>query len=82
VGTRRRYGYLDLHSSGFATDPSDATRVGGTGVLQDITLGVNWYLDPNLKWQFNWVRCYRDSDGGPAFDGHVDIWAARLVLDF
>lgn len=65
-----RYGYLDLHSSGFATDPSDATRVGGTGMLQDITLGVNW------------VRCYRDSDGGPAFDGHVDIWAARVVLDF
>jgi len=28
------------------------------------------------------VRCYRDSDGGPDFDGHVDIWAARVVLDF
>lgn len=77
-----RYSYLDLHSAGFTNDPSDATRAGGPGVAQGYTLGVNWYLNPNMKWMFNYVRTYRDSDGGPAFDGHVDCWLARLAIDF
>jgi len=35
-----------------------------------------------MKWMFNFVRTYRDSDGGPDFDGHVDCFLARLAIDF
>jgi phosphate-selective porin OprO/OprP len=77
-----RYSYLDLHSNGFSDDPSSSARTGGTGVLQGYTLGVNWYLNPNMKWMFNYVRTYRDSDAGPEFDGRVDCFLARLAIDF
>ena len=76
-----RVSYLDLRDDGFVVLPN-AARAGGTGLMRNYMVGVNWYLNPNMKWQFNWVRSNRDSDGGPAFDGNVDVWQARLAIDF
>ena len=59
----------------------DRPRAGGTGVLRDLTIGVNWYLNPNFKLQWNYVRAWRDSDT-PDRDGHVDMFGMRVAFDF
>lgn len=60
-----RYSYLDL----------DNKAVHG-GRLQDFTLGVNWYLNPNTRVMWNYV--FADlADGGDA-----DIFLMRFQLDF
>ncbi len=60
-----RYSYLDL----------DDKSVNG-GRLQDITLGVNWYLNPNTRVMWNYV--FADlADGGDA-----DIFQMRVQIDF
>ena len=51
-----RYSHTDLdyHAGTLGTAAApDAIR----GGVQDIwTLGVNWYLNPNVKVMFNWLR--------------------------
>jgi len=62
-----RYGYVDLNSS-------DADIEGG--ILQTGTVGLNWYLNPNTRVMFNYVRaCQADYDG-------VDIFGMRFQIDF
>ena len=34
------------------------------GVLQDVTLGINWFLNPNMKVQWNLVQTYREAPAG------------------
>lgn len=77
-----RFSYLDLNDSGFfeAADPDD--RDGGTGLLRSYTFGVNWYLNPNMKWMFNYVHANRSSESGPLFSGSVDVFLARFAMDF
>lgn len=46
------------------------------GKLQDFTLGVNWYLNPNVHVMWNYI--FADlADGG---DG--DIFQTRIQVDF
>ncbi|MCY2964262.1 MAG: porin, partial [Planctomycetota bacterium] len=45
-----RYSYIDLNS-----------RDIDGGRLNDLTLGLNWYLNPNAKVQFNWIRAFLDN---------------------
>ncbi len=60
-----RYSYLDL----------DDKSVDG-GRLQDFTLGVNWYLNPNTRIMWNYI--FADlADGGDA-----DIFQMRFQIDF
>lgn len=64
-----RYSFLDLQASQL---PSSATQV------QDLTLGVNWYINPNLRLSWNYVRSWigtPDSSGG-------DIVVFRIQLAF
>jgi len=60
-----RYSYLDLNSKG----------VYG-GVLSDMTLGLNWYLNNNMKVMFNYVHAH------PNGIGDSDILAARCQVAF
>jgi phosphate-selective porin OprO/OprP len=48
-----RYDYLDLN---------DSTVRGG--IAQGVTLGLNWYLNNNFKFQFDYVNDWRDDKGG------------------
>src|SRR5262249_34332225 len=52
-----RYSYLDLRSGGVK---------GGT--LHDVVLGLNWFLNPNMKIQWNLALDYRESSP-PGSDG-------------
>jgi phosphate-selective porin OprO/OprP len=65
-----RYSYLDLNSK----------DVSG-GIVHDMTLGVNWFWNPNMKWQFNYSLARRDV-GGAIGNGIVQGFGIRYALDF
>ncbi len=60
-----RYSYLDL----------DDKSVNG-GRLQDFSIGVNWYLNPNTRVMWNYV--FADSADG----ADADIFQMRFQIDF
>lgn len=65
-----RYSYLDLNDS-------DVTG----GYQRDVTLGVNWYLNTNLRFMFNAVRAQAD----PSKHGVrelADIFQLRAQIQF
>ncbi|MBM4000747.1 MAG: hypothetical protein FJ297_14620 [Planctomycetes bacterium] len=72
-----RYNYLDLN---------DGLLNGG--ILHNLAGGVNWFLNPNTKMQFNYIATYRDAPIAPAGpvtdpgDGWVHGWGFRLAHDF
>lgn len=65
-----RYSYLDLDHSGI-----------DGGNLHDVTLGLNWFLNPNMKFQWNLSLTHRDAPGDTS-DGFVRALGMRLALDF
>ncbi len=64
-----RWSYLDLN---------DADIRGGR--LNDLTFGLNWYLNKFTKFQFNYIHAFLDSPVNGESD--ADIFAARAQLDF
>jgi phosphate-selective porin OprO/OprP len=65
-----RYGYLDLQNKG----------VNGA-TLNDMVFGVNWFLNPNMKIQWNLAVDHRESTP-PGSSGWTYIFGSRLALDF
>ena len=72
-----RYDYLNLNSAGL-----------NGGILNNFTGGINWFLNPNMKIQFNYMATYRISDatvnvpvnrGGT---GWINGWGMRVAQDF
>lgn len=68
VETALRFSYLDL-----------STNTVNGGVLQSMTLGVNWYLHSNSKIRFNYV--YAHANGGPR-PGDMNVFQTRFEFDF
>ncbi len=71
-----RYAKLDLDNSGLD---------GGT--VQDVTVGLNWFWNPNVKWQFNYVLTVRDAPGvppaaAPQNNGTIHGFGMRFAHDF
>jgi phosphate-selective porin OprO and OprP len=64
-----RLGYVDL---------SDKAIQGGT--IYDLTLGLNWYLNANMKVQFNNILEHRDQSG--ATPGWIDGIGVRAAYNF
>ncbi len=60
-----RYSRLDL----------DSQFVLG-GILQDVTLGLNWYLNPNTRFMWNYVSADRIDIG------RADLFQTRFQVDF
>jgi phosphate-selective porin OprO/OprP len=63
-----RYSQLDLNDEDIAG-----------GRLNDITGGVNWYLNPNWKIMFNYVFAHLDREG---VEGNSHIFETRFHVDF
>ena len=72
-----RYNYLNLNSAGL-----------NGGILNNFSAGLNWYLNPNMKVQFDYMATYRISDatvnvpvnrGGT---GWIHGWGFRVAQDF
>lgn len=71
-----RYNYLDLNDKGI-----------NGGQLHNFTAGLNWFLNPNMKVQFNYMMTYRmpstvPSANYPAGAGWIDGWGIRWAHDF
>ncbi|MFQ5965263.1 MAG: OprO/OprP family phosphate-selective porin [Candidatus Scalinduaceae bacterium] len=67
-----RYSHLDL----------DDEAIRG-GKLDDVTVGINWYLNPNTRVMFNYVHAEADlSNVGGKKDGNADLAAMRFQIDF
>jgi len=49
------------------------------GRMHDYTAGVNWYLNPNMKIQFNYTLANLESDG---LEGNTHIFQTRFATDF
>jgi phosphate-selective porin OprO/OprP len=65
-----RYTYLDLN---------DKAISGGT--FHDMTLGLNWFLNPNMKVQWNYFLVHRNV-ADVAGDGFIQGFGTRLAIDF
>ena len=65
-----RYSWLDLN---------DGTAQGGK--LNDITCGLNWHLNPNSRFMFNYVMMHRDAPD-PDATGWASVIASRFQIDF
>ena len=81
-----RYDYLNLNSPAFGAFPAVRGAAGSataalpaTGLEHDIDLGLNWYLNSNVKVQWNYVHALRESLTLP---GEVDAFGMRLQFDF
>ena len=77
-----RYSYLDLEDKGI-----------NGGIINEGTVGLNWFLNPNAKIQFNYDLAYRDvtrynangtvPPGGLTLrDGIVQGFGTRLAFDW
>lgn len=72
-----RYNYLDLNDKGL-----------NGGVLNNVSGTVNWFLNPNMKMQFDYMATHRHTAFAPiganAFpgEGWVQGWGMRLAHDF
>ncbi|MCX7400056.1 MAG: porin [Planctomycetales bacterium] len=51
------------------------------GQLEDVTVGLNWFLNPNLKIQNNYIYTIRDAQAGPG-GGETQGFGTRLAWDF
>ena len=67
-----RYNFLDLN---------DETLDGG--ILHNVTIGLNWYLNPNMKFQFDYFATHRDAAlAGDLGDGWIHGSGIRVAHDF
>jgi phosphate-selective porin OprO/OprP len=65
-----RYDHVDLNSEGIQA-----------GVLDSVTVGVNWFLNANTRITTNYVYTFRDT-GNPASSGSFDSLGLRFHFDF
>ncbi len=67
-----RYNYATLN---------DGVINGGT--VHELTVGLNWFLNPNIKYQWNYDIGHRDlSAAGGNSNGYFQGFGMRMALDF
>jgi phosphate-selective porin OprO and OprP len=65
-----RYAAIDLSDNGI-----------NGGILQSGTFGINWWMNPNMHWQFNYDLTHR-SAVGTAPPGFINGFGVRFAHDF
>lgn len=51
------------------------------GMLRDLTIGLNWYLNPNCRFLWNYLLIWRDAAGHTS-DGLAQAFDARFQIEF
>lgn len=65
-----RYCWSDLNDNGI-----------NGGTVNEVTLGLNWFLNPNMKFQWNYDIGHRSLAGGTS-DGYFYGFGMRMAFDF
>jgi phosphate-selective porin OprO/OprP len=73
-----RYSYLDF-SDAYGIDAQNDDLA---GLLNDFTLGVNWYWNPHMRMMLNYVHAWGASAAFPGAQAETDILAMRWQVDF
>jgi phosphate-selective porin OprO/OprP len=68
-----RYSHLNLNDS-------DEGVTGGR--LKNATIGLNWYLNPNIRIMWNYIHVCGDIPGESLHDAEADIFMMRFQVDF
>jgi phosphate-selective porin OprO/OprP len=71
---------LDGHYYNSANNTFTGTSKAGNGVLNDATLGVNWYVNQHTKLQFNWIHAMLDNTA-KGFSS-AELFVSRVQVDF
>ena len=71
---------LDHHYLDSASNTFTGTSKSGTGVLNDITLGMNWYMNAHTKLQFNWIHAILDNSAKGW--SSAELFVSRVQVDF
>jgi phosphate-selective porin OprO/OprP len=66
-----RYGYVNLN------DGTGLNRIQG-GIMESWTVGLNWYLNNNLKFQFDYIYDHRDDTANGVNAGYVQGLGVRM----
>lgn len=76
-----RYSNLDLNDghTSFVDRILDRSREIRGGEEDNLTLGLNWYLNPNVRVMWNYTHANLDS---PLYDGDLNIFQTRFQLAF
>jgi phosphate-selective porin OprO/OprP len=57
-----------------------ATGAIGNGMLNDVTVGLNWYLNAHTKLQFNWIHAILNNTAKGL--SQADLIVSRVQVDF
>lgn len=71
---------LDGHYYNSATNTFTTTSNAGNGVLNDFTLGLNWYINAHTKMQFNWIHAMLDNSAKGS--STAELFVSRVQVDF
>lgn len=64
-------------------DGADLTDGGlNGGEIDQWTIGLNWYLNPNTRVMFNYAKIYVDRLGGTDDEPKIDVLQMRFQIDF
>lgn len=75
-------GAIELTARYAKLDLSDSRSIDG-GRLNDITVGLNWYLNPNTRIMLNYVHADANlTNISNTKDGKADLAAMRFQIDF
>ncbi|HOZ49143.1 MAG TPA: porin [Candidatus Hydrogenedentes bacterium] len=77
LGEDGGWGAWELAARYSAVDVDDGPVRGGTE--ENLTFGVNWYLNPNTRIMWNYVHAMIEHD---LYEGDLDILQTRVQVDF
>lgn len=71
---------LDGHYYNSATNTFNTTAKAGNGVLNDLTLGLTWFLNAHTKVQFNYIHAMLDNS--VTGNSTAELFVSRVQVDF
>ena len=84
VKPRSPWGALELAARFSTLDLNDGSVAGGEA--DNWTLGMNWYVNPHVRFMANYVHVdndrHADDDGDVAGNDDPDLVQVRMQLDF